>query len=83
MEFNNSGQIRLTSPDGAEVMVDLSKVPMNDLQKSAFSQLQVSGFDKITQDQKDLLKDLKSVVSTGDVSAAFVCTFDLRWVKIN
>jgi hypothetical protein len=87
MKVTLPANVELRGPDGSNVSVDLSKLEMTDQQREALLSVYSKAMlernkHAITQEEFDLISDLKSQLRAGS-DVAFIVRFDWKWIRID
>ena len=81
---NVAKTISLKGKDGTVVTVDVSKLKLSADQDAALHKLGAAGsLDDLSKEERDLLQDVKARIGSANDPQAFVCRFDLTWVRID
>jgi len=89
MKIENEGvsispRLSLKGESGVKVDIDLSDISATDAQKQTLRKLfQTGKITDLNENERKQIKDLKALVKAGSGPSAFVCRFDLTWVRID
>lgn len=84
MKVHAPKMLQVKGSDGTEVSVDISNIKMAPDQRQALANLlEIGDPNKLSADERDLLKNLKAQVKGDDVHTDFIVRFDYSWVQID
>lgn len=80
-------QIQLTGDSGAKVLINLNDLDISQEQKTLLKKVLIEGnLDTLNDDEKNKIKDMKTLVNYQTplgAHQAFICRWDLSWVRID